>query len=66
MSVVSNLRRERRPAVVLLSGGLDSATTLPSPSGRDSVAMPSASTMGNATGPSSTRRHASRIRSARW
>jgi len=28
MSVVSNLRRERRPAVVLLSGGLDSATTL--------------------------------------
>jgi 7-cyano-7-deazaguanine synthase len=28
MSVVSDLRRERRPAVVLLSGGLDSATTL--------------------------------------
>jgi 7-cyano-7-deazaguanine synthase len=28
MSVVSNLHRERRPAVVLLSGGLDSATTL--------------------------------------
>ena len=28
MSVVSNIRREGRPAVVLLSGGLDSATTL--------------------------------------
>jgi 7-cyano-7-deazaguanine synthase len=28
MSVVSSLRRERSPAVVLLSGGLDSATTL--------------------------------------
>jgi len=28
MSVVSNFHRERRPAVVLLSGGLDSATIL--------------------------------------